>query len=1125
MRRLLLVLCLAAFCVGAEEPVYRAALVEVANAEWQPVRDGLEPLLREAGYEVSRMSFSDLCDTSKLDIKMVDLLVVPDASTLPALSADTIHAYLKQGGDIAAFNTPMWRKQLVEDNGEWVERMAYGKRHAARLLQHVVFNFGAVDLAQWQRTSDDMTTKTTHAAVEVAGQPFTTALEVKIEKLTSWDTFVGPEMETFFPEGHSLTVFWAKGTERTSALLIEMIEKDGSRWMCTIELRDQWRQYVLEPADFKFWESNPARKGTTFNPANALKVATGLAFSHIQVRGEQHQYWMGDFGTAKRTPVHDKLLTTFKAPVLETLSPEYKFFECADAGTLASPTRGGLRPEPAPKGVFSSHSRPEPGGFDKGRNWRWSALIGAFLPTMDEWNTGNQYDAFKEPSLRRGTPATLYVNGDGSYKNGVWVSFSIQNPDWYCLQNEDCLAHKSIFEALRKMRNGLFILDAGMEFYTYFHGKKPMTYGMSAINTGKTAREAELYIKIVPGSRDVTFERKRISLQSGQIMRYGNEKRRATQPGCYASASLSANGIGDSTWHHFHLWQPPENPSFVTVEKGNFMLDGKPWRPHGVNYMPSSGIGTEDWDYFEHWLGKRAYDPKIIQRDLEHVKEMGFNSVSIFLHHESIGSMNLVDILRRIGDLGMKANLSLRPGTPLDFEWDKVREMIEVNRLAENDTVFLYDLAWEPMHHDHKARSKWDWKWREWIAERYGSVENAEKDWGFAANRNDKNEVTNPLDMQMLKDGDHRVMVVAYRRFLDTLLYEYYSKARRLVKSVDPNHLVSFRMTLAGDPTMNWGHVTPYHYDYLAGAVDVLEPEAYGRVGDWEKVKPGIFTYAYGRWANPDLPVMWAEAGVSSWSMASMENTEIGLDFQRQFTADMYKMMTDSRADGIYWWWYPGGFRVNENSDYGILNPDGTDRSVTKVIRELGPKYVAAPFDAPIDHWIEFDRDLHVNGIVGVYKAVQEEFWQALEDGKTPGLRTAGTGTTSANFPPLAVGNTPLNGTNPPKYLDGFFDVVEVQHADGTWQAVEDDGTINAQANRLRITLTNLGESTWLHQGDHRVNIQVGDSTHALPQDLKRFEQVVLEVPLNASKQAVDIRFSATGNGAFGPIFTLHIIP
>ena len=37
-----------------------------------------------------------------------------------------------------------------------------------------------------------------------------------------------------------------------------------------------------------------------------------------------------------------------------------------------------------------------------------------------------------------------------------------------------------------------------------------------------------------------------------------------------------------------------------------------------------------------------------------------------------------------------------------------------------------------------------------------------------------------------------------------------------------------------------------------------------------------------------------------------------------------YRMFIESGADGVFFWWYPGGFRLGENSDFGIINPDGT---------------------------------------------------------------------------------------------------------------------------------------------------------------------------------------------------------
>ena len=39
------------------------------------------------------------------------------------------------------------------------------------------------------------------------------------------------------------------------------------------------------------------------------------------------------------------------------------------------------------------------------------------------------------------------------------------------------------------------------------------------------------------------------------------------------------------------------------------------------------------------------------------------------------------------------------------------------------------------------------------------------------------------------------------------------------------------------------------------------------------------------------------------------------------------------------------------------------------------------------DVWIPIDRDADARGLFGVYEHVKEDFWKAIEKGKTPGLR------------------------------------------------------------------------------------------------------------------------------------------
>ncbi len=130
------------------------------------------------------------------------------------------------------------------------------------------------------------------------------------------------------------------------------------------------------------------------------------------------------------------------------------------------------------------------------------------------------------------------------------------------------------------------------------------------------------------------------------------------------------------------------------------------------------------------------------------------------------------------------------------------------------------------------------------------------------------------------------------------------------------------------------------------------------------------------------------------------------------FYQDFLEMVSESGSDGIYFWWYPGGYRVNEKSDFGIINADGTFRPVSYVIFENSKLFDRQELKVP-DCFIEVDRDVTSRGVAGIYEAVKDEFWRMRESGRVPGLRTAGTNSTSADCPLIGVGNTEYNGDNP----------------------------------------------------------------------------------------------------------------
>ena len=498
-----------------------------------------------------------------------------------------------------------------------------------------------------------------------------------------------------------------------------MARTDGSRWIAVFPVSNEWKHVVLTPSDFKYWESAPDRgfPGDSFKPENAAGMSIGLAWTHTGLVGGRHEYFIDELGTAKN-PYGEAPIIDSQAPVIEGFSPAYKFYPLADVAKLCmrQPFPGGDDAYPLPESMQAHHPRPTGKGFKRGRAWRWIPILEALGP-KGEW---------------RGAPASMTIDFEGSNQGSVRAAYSVQDADWY--KNQSVL--HQIGGTINRMARGVFFREAGAENYTIRKGET-VHLGAAAANLSKVdAAQLRVVFELVrKGSSEVLkVEPEPFDLPAG-------ENRTITcninppKNGADFTVTvrlLQGNETIDAIQHELAVYEPkPENQrAFMTARDGDFYLNGKKWYANGVNYMPATGIGVNDQDYFEHWIGGRAYDPEFIQRDLERCRDMGLNAGSIFIYHQSIGANNLLDILHRCEKLGIKVNLSIRPGTPMAYQWEQWKETIEHYRLWENDTIFAYDIAWEPFFGMPDQRRKYDPEWRQWIARRYGSIEAAEKAWG-----------------------------------------------------------------------------------------------------------------------------------------------------------------------------------------------------------------------------------------------------------------------------------------------------------------------------------------------------------------------------------------------------------
>lgn len=964
---------LTGFCAGA------APLAGVYLGEW-PGTDlvlarQIADDIHSAGYATKLIGPETLSNSQSLLSLKLDLLALPQARSLPVTSMDAVRDYLRSGGRMMAFGLPAWDAAAFNFQGKIISRQEYEKILDSQTGDHLIVDF-ARDLSEWKRSSDRADTRTQKAIVTQDGSK---ALHVSVDSLVSWDILAGPPLADAFPDGRTLTCFRARGSKDTRAMSIEWDEEDGSRWIATIDLSPAWKSYCLTPELFHAWEPHGGRggPGDHLDVRHVKRMTVGLARSHSGLPGPHHEYWIGNISTGRSPFAGLPAPDTADAPQIDTLSPGWKFYPMHGALKVATPeglpfvSRAELEPPDSRDGLPQAmQPRPRGIGFNQERPWRWQPLLEARSPQGDF----------------RGALATMMIHFDDEFRGGIWACFTPSDAAFY---RQDS-ARQLIRETAQTMQRGLFLEEGGSEFFTAFEGQK-FAFGARAVNYGN-ADGANLSVRIAVKSnigRTTLFAREwPLALAAGAAQTVQQEWIPAEWPrgGLVVVTELLQNGqLIDQLEHELNVWRPKERPEFVEESNGGFLWRGKPWKINGVNYMPATGIGISSGTYFENWLGKGAYDPGAIERDLERIKGMNLNAVSIFVDYPEIGAQHLLDFLRRCDALGLHVNQSLRPGTPLDFQWDKIKAEIESFHLAQNDTVIAYDLAWEAEHHDEQNTYGKDWT--AWVNDHYGTAAHAQSVWGVAAPGFDaEGTLLVPPLRELANDGPWRVMVADYRAFLDSILTDKYGEARRLVRSIDHHHAVSFRMNEAGDPTFNSDRRLPFDFYGLARAVDMWAPEAYGRIGDWEHVRQGRFDVDYARLCDPKKPVIWAEMGYSVWDERHDDDSPEKLDFAGTFYRDFYRMMTEAGNDGVFFWWYPGGYRVNEKSDFGIINPDGTDRPVTQIIRTEGLKFLRAAKPPAANYVIKIDRDRDARGLYGIYQAVKNDYWQAIAEGKTPAL-------------------------------------------------------------------------------------------------------------------------------------------
>ena len=590
----------------------------------------------------------------------------------------------------------------------------------------------------------------------------------------------------------------------------------------------------------------------------------------------------------------------------------------------------------------------------------------------------------------------------------------------------------------------------------------------------------------------------------------------------------------------------------LRIVDGAFSAGGRHVFLRGVNYWPRFIAGTDPAAFNgRSWLDIGQYDPDLIEADLTEIAALHFNLVNIqfsdLQNSWAPEGRALIDFLERCRNHGIWVQISLRTtSTNAAYAGQSsptLESYLQAAYLPGNDRVFAYELLWEPMVGTHDkggqgrlvngaivyntGRLVLDPDWRAWVNDQYGSLAKAQQIWGFTAPLDGSGQLTNPLDDQMENDGPWRIMVAAYRRFLDDYLGRNLGAIARRLRRSDPDTPLTYRNWT----TMTSGHNDNTGYDIGAGAahLDFFSPERYSQLLWPDNRAAGLIT-AYARYRTGGKPVVWAEFGADIGANGGNPASRAA---QASICDAMMHQVADDGSNGASVWWWPGGPAPLDATDFGIIDPDGTPRACARTLSQWNATFAAAPPDLASDPpaTVTVDRDTDARGSYGLFLNYQDRYVQSRQARQSVILADQGTGTDTSTMPLIQVGNVPYEGAGPLKFANA--EIAGIHIVCPSLDVIVENGSTLAIPSgascQVTPTLVNTGQAQWLAGSAPSRGVLLHTTAGDLPlpaslPPLQRTAIGPLSVTMGQGALTLGGRLKISGAGDFGELLNLMLV-
>ena len=1051
-----------------------------------------------------------------------NVIIFIDSKYFPVEYCEIFVDFLKKGNHFVAVSGYPFTETLQKVNNQWIESGSIGEIvNNAKSNNFIEFNSDSV--SKMQVTSASGKNKTNLTAEIIDGR---NVLCLKTKAVELWEGYYLYDIPKTDIKKTSYITFEAKGDKTSPEIWIGFMEKDGSRWLSKQKLSDNWKKYNLSASDFAYWNDSSSvgrgKEGDKLNLQNIdrLEIAFMASPDDATVTSPVTTLMGRPQNVAISNISFINIDISFAEntlPNMESLYPLHNM-HLTDVNEIISMDGTELY-----KGKQIRIQSPL---------WRNKGLGSDYSGLYRQIPIAIGYD---DKNLR-GIAAQVLLN----LPNGVWNGsmWAYVGNDLNFLEKNEKYTDIIVNNIVDKLSGRLYFTAAGSDEFSYLLSETT-NFGCKLRNDGDRKQVVSLNIKVVDDSgKEVYKENKEINLLANTSVDLKLGKKVFPRGIYKIYANLYQGGeIIDSLVQGFSVFDPKSRnaDNSVSQRDGNFWLKGKKWVPYGINYWPLYTSGRVPEEYFvKTWLNPEQYDPEMIERDLTILKSINVNCISVqFTHLEEAKQVR--DLLERCNKYGIKVHLFTNGTHPLGLNLEFAEDILKNSNAGDSEAVFCYDLGWEVNAGNHNSRLSLDADWNNWVIDQYGSFDNAINDWGFLPSK-ENGLFTNPTDEMMKEPQKNQyIYIAAYRRFMDDRISKGYQTVIKLLRKYDKYSLMSARSGYGGTGAIWVSYMMPFDLKSGVRHLDYTAPEAYNIGGDRKGFLKGNLNNIYGRFVSNGKPVMWPEYGSPLFINADKNKYYPGLGYENlEKEADYYKgiadFLSETNANGGLGWWFVGGYRVDEKSDFGIVNADGTIRPAGMVYKKTF-KDVTKGYDA-INHYdeiIEIDRDKYAVGYAGIFDEVSSKIADLTMAGKKVGLKTPGTNTTSANTPMVAVGNTVYNGKNPIKYLNSEFNWIKIN---GTEIFKSVDTAIELKAGSpiiIEASVANTEESLWLsssEKGTVGLVVSYGNKAdfYKIESDTAYLKNSLIKnIRINSAPNTIMFRMRADGVADFGEIIKVNL--